>query len=89
MTVTINLPPELEKTVRQQAAKNGQDVDAFVLEAVNEKLAKVRTFDEICAPFAQAVAASGISDEELGRLFDEAREGVWQEQQGRNCASRI
>jgi hypothetical protein len=26
MTLTINLPPELETTVRQQAARSGQDV---------------------------------------------------------------
>ena len=83
MTVTLNLPPDLEKTVRQQAAKNGQDIDAFVLQAVNEKLAKARTFDEICAPFAQAVAASGISDDEFDRFFEEAREEVWQEKQGK------
>jgi hypothetical protein len=74
MTLTIDLPPDLENTVRQQAAKNGQDVGAFVLQAVNEKLAKARTFDEICAPFAQAVTASGISDEDLDRSFEEARE---------------
>jgi hypothetical protein len=40
MTLTIDLPPDLEKTVRQQAAKNGQDVGAFVLRAVNEELNK-------------------------------------------------
>lgn len=83
MTLTINLPPDLEKTVRQQAAKNGQDVGAFVLQAVNEKLAKARTFDEICAPFAAAVTASGISDDEFDRFFEEAREEVWQEKQGK------
>ena len=83
MTVTINFPPDLEKTVRQQAAKNGQDVSAFVVQAVNEKLAKARTFDEICAPFAQAVTASGISDDEFDRIFEEAREEVWQEKQSK------
>ena len=79
MTLTIELPPELEKTVRLQAAKRGLDVSAFVLQAVHEKLAKARTFDEICTPFARAVAATGISDEEFDRFFEEAREKVWQE----------
>jgi hypothetical protein len=65
MPLIIDLPVDLETTVRQQAAKNGQDVAAFVVQALHEKLAKARTFDEICAPFAQAVAASGISDEEF------------------------
>ena len=83
MTVTINLPPDIEKTVRQQAAKNGQEVDAFVLQAVNEKLAKLRSFDEVCAPIAQAIAATGISDDEFDRVFAEAREEVWQQKQGK------
>jgi hypothetical protein len=32
-----------------------------------------RTFDEILAPFRDAVERSGISDEELDALFSEAR----------------
>ncbi len=83
MTLTIDLPPDLEKTVRQQAAKAGQDVNAFILQAVNEKLAKARTFDDICAPFANAVAATKISDEEFDRFFEEVREEVWQGKQGK------
>ena len=78
MTVIITLPPDLEKSVRQQAAKSGQDLSAFVLQAVNEKLAKARTFDEICAPIAKAVAATGISDDEFDRFFNEVRKEVWQ-----------
>ncbi len=83
MTLTIDLPPDLEKTVRQQATKAGQDVNAFVLEAVSEKIAKARTLEQICKPFAQDVAASGISDEELDQLFEEARQEVWQEKQAK------
>jgi hypothetical protein len=81
MTLTIELPPELEKHLRQQAAKNGVDVTMFVLQAVNEKLAKARTFDEVCAPFARAVTATGVSDEEFDRFFEEVREDVWKEKQ--------
>lgn len=83
MTLTINLPPELENTVRREAARNGQDVPAFVLQALHEKLAKARTFDDVCAPFAHAVAATGISDDEFDQFFEEAREEVWQEKQGK------
>jgi hypothetical protein len=83
MTVTINLPLELEKTLRQQAAKSGQDVDTFVLQALKEKIARARTFDEICAPFAQAVAATGMTEEEFDRFFEEIREEGWQERQSK------
>ena len=38
MTLTIDLPSELEQSVRQQAARRGQDVRGFVLQAVREKV---------------------------------------------------
>jgi hypothetical protein len=78
----IDLPPDLEKAVQQQAARTGQDVSTFLLQAVEEKIARTRTFDEICAPFAKAVEASGITDDEFDRFFQESREEVWREKQG-------
>jgi predicted transcriptional regulator len=83
MTVTINLSPEMEQAVRQYAARSGQDVSKFVLQAVEEKIAKARTFDEICSPFAEAMATTGISDQEFDRFFDEVRDEAWQEKQGK------
>lgn len=83
MTVTIDLPPELEKVLRQHAARSGQDMSAFILLAVKEKIARARTFDEVCAPFAAAVEEAGMSDEEFDRFFDEVREEVWHDKQGR------
>lgn len=43
MTLTISLPPELEKSVRHEAAKLGQDLSTFVAQAVSEKIAKQQT----------------------------------------------
>ena len=83
MTVTINLPREMERALQQQAARSGQDVSAYVLQAVQEKIARTRTVDEVCAPFAEAVEATGIGDEELDRFFEETREEVWQDRQGK------
>lgn len=83
MTVTITLPADLETTLRQQAARSGQDVTTFVLDAVKEKIAKTRTFDEVCRPFAEAVSAAGVGDDEFDDFFKNAREEVWQEKQGR------
>jgi predicted transcriptional regulator len=83
MTVTIHLPPDLEQALRLQAAQTGQDVDAYVLQAVREKIARARTFEDVCAPFAQAVDASGMSDEEFDRFFETARQTVWCQKQGK------
>lgn len=82
MTLTIDLPSDLERTVRQQAARRGQDVSGYVLQAVQEKVAKARTIAEICQPIANAVAATGITDQEFDEFFEEARNEVWQEKQG-------
>ena len=82
MTLTIDLPADLERTVRQQAARRGQDVNGYVLQAVQEKVAKARTIAEICQPFAAAVAATGITDQEFDEFFEKARKEVWQEKQG-------
>jgi hypothetical protein len=79
MTVTIDLPPELETTLRQHAAGSGQDVRTFVLQAVQEKIARAQTFDQVCAPFASAVEAAGMSDDELETFFEGVREDVWQD----------
>ena len=72
MTLTIELPSNLEITVRQQAARRGQDVNGYVLQAVEEKVAKARTIAEICQPIADAVAASGITDMEFDEFFEKA-----------------
>jgi hypothetical protein len=80
--MTIHLPPELEDTILQYAARSRQDVSKFVLQAVEEKIAKARSIDEICGPFAEAAAATDVSEAEFDRFFDEAREKAWQERRG-------
>ena len=80
--LNIDFPPEVEETLRFQAAQSGQDVGAFVVQAVREKIGKAGTFQEICAPFAKAVEASGASDEEFDQFFEERRDEVWRQKQG-------
>ena len=82
MVLNIELPPEIEDSLRLQAAQNGQDVGAFVAQAVREKIRRGRTFEEVSAPFARAVAASGVSDEDFDHFFEERRDDVWRLKQG-------
>ncbi len=81
MSVIIEFPPDIEATLRERLARVPQNVAAFVVEAVREKLSRSQTLDEICEPFAQSVAAAGVTDEELDQLFEEGRENVWQAKQ--------
>jgi len=81
MTITIDLPPEVEESVKTQAAKEGLPLEDYVTSLVQEgtqrrdriDLLAEKPFDEILAPFRRNVEDSGISDEELDGLFTDAR----------------
>lgn len=73
MTLTINLPPATLEKLQAQAAASGKDVETWVREAVEVKLAVAgRSFREILEPIHRQVEESGISEDELNALADEA-----------------
>lgn len=77
MTITINLPSEVEESVKSQAAKNRLPLEDYVKSLVEEgtkrqdriDLLAEKSFDEILAPFRQNVDDSGLSNEQLDVLF--------------------
>lgn len=81
MTIMIDLPPDLEESVKTQAAKDGLPVEAYVTLLVQEEtkrrgridLLAEKSFDEILVPFRRNVEDSGMRDEELDGLFSDAR----------------
>lgn len=80
MTITIDLPPDVEESVKTQAAKDGLPVEAYVTLLVQEgtkrrdriDLLAEKSFDEILAPFRRNVEQSRMSDERLDDLFTTA-----------------
>lgn len=73
MTVTLELEPEVESLLERRARAECCDVKGYVEKLVAKEVNRERTFDEILAPFRDAVERSGISDEELDTLFTKAR----------------
>jgi hypothetical protein len=81
MTITIDLPPDVEESVKTQAAKEGLPLEDYVKSLVQEgtkrrdriDLLAEKPFDEILAPFRRNVEDSGTSDKELDDLFTDAR----------------
>lgn len=71
-TVTLELEPEVESLLEKRARAEGCDVKGYVEKLVERDVNRGRTFDEILAPFRDAVERSGISDLELDTLFTEA-----------------
>ena len=73
MTLTVNLPPATIEKLQAQAAASGKDVDTLVREAVDVKLAISQlSFREILAPIHREVEESGLSEDELNSLAEEA-----------------
>ena len=83
MTVTLELEPEVESLLEKRAKADGCLVQDYVKKLIKKEVNRNRTFDEILAPFRQAVEKSDISDDELDSLFTEVRKEVSKAKQER------
>jgi plasmid stability protein len=81
VTVILSLPPEMEKKLHERAAASGQDVAAYVHDLITKELTS-RAVDDALALFRKQVEKSGITDEELNKFFEEARDEAWREKHG-------
>lgn len=64
MTLTIELPPEVEEALRLQAAQSGQDVGTFVVQSVREKIARAGSLQGAGPALDRAGQGSGVSGED-------------------------
>jgi hypothetical protein len=72
MALTLSLPPELERLVRERAASEGKDVNTFAIEALQDRVRTATTFDQAFAPIREAFKASGLTSEQIGAELDNA-----------------
>lgn len=83
MTVVLDLKPEIEKAIQKKARAKGFEIKKY-LEILIEKDIEAETemtFTEILAPVHKGFEESGMSEEEILEMFEQAREEIWQEQQ--------
>ena len=94
MTITIDLPPEIEATVTAQATQDGLPLTDYVRLLVREAAEKRRRMEQlaeqpfsvILAPLRRDVEESGLNDDELDTLFRQARQEAAQERVRRDAA---
>ncbi len=83
--VTVHLPPETERTLREKAASAGLTLEAYLQKLAQRDAEngapRTRTLDEILAPVREGFAESGMNEDEVTALFEEARKEEWQEKQ--------
>lgn len=81
MTITIDLPPDVEASIKTQADKDGLPLEDYVTSLIQEgtqrrnriDILAEKSFDEILGPFRRNVEETGVTDEELSDLFTIAR----------------
>ncbi len=91
MTITIDLPSEVETKVKSQASNDGLKVEDYVKTLIKEASDRrermesnsEKSFGEILAPMQKGFQESGMSEDEILEFFEEVREEVWQEKQNR------
>jgi hypothetical protein len=82
-SVTLQLRPETEQELRERARHAGQTLEVYLQQLVEREAtngtatpAGRLTLDEILAPVRQGFAESGVPDDELDALFEDAREAA-------------
>jgi hypothetical protein len=73
-TIELPLPEELLRLVDERAQTAGLPREAYIRAVLSKDVSGEPSVSEILAPFRDEVAFSGIGDEELERLFSQARE---------------
>lgn len=82
-TIELPLPEELLRLVDDRAQTAGLPREAYIRAVLSKDVIGEPSVSEILAPFRDQVAGSGISDEELDRLFSEARDESYRERNPR------
>jgi len=91
MTITIDLPSEVESKIKTQASNDGVKVEDYVKTLIKEASDRrerierdsEKSFREILAPIQKGFQESEMSEDEILEFFEEVREEVWQEKQNR------
>ncbi len=72
MTLTLNIPPEAEARLTEKARSAGMDVPTYA-ERILQTEAHRPPLREISGPIATAFEASGMTEDQLADLLEDAK----------------
>ena len=81
MTITIDLPSEIEIALQKKAAADGKNIDTYIFETLKLQALK-SSLDEILAPIRKNFTESAMTEEELDDLIESERQAMWEEKNG-------
>ena len=87
MSITLNLTPASEQKLRMKANSAGLSVESFIDQMLESGASDTpkpkRSFDEIVEPARRAFEESGMTDDDVKELAEEALREVRQERRAR------
>ena len=82
------IPEQLLRLVDERAETAGLPREAYIRAVLSKDVRSAPSISEILAPFRDQVAGSGIGDEELDHLFEQARKESYRERSPRQIDER-
>ena len=73
-TIELSLSEELLRLVDERAQRAGVPREEYIRAVLLDVVGARPSISAILAPFREQVASSGVSNEELDRLFSQARD---------------
>jgi hypothetical protein len=81
MTLTLHLSEEDARKLVERAQNSGSDISGYVTRLIERDIHPRASIAEVLAPIRQQFDESGMSDDDLDALVQEAREEVWNDKQ--------
>ena len=83
MMLSLSISPETEACLREKAAAAGVDVETYAATIVEQSAKTPASLKEISGAAADDFAASGMTEDELGELLEEAKHEMRAERRNR------
>ncbi len=74
-----NLPPSVIEAVENRAKEIGATAEDYVKYLIEEDLNSTLSMRVLFAPVREQIRDSGVSDDELNKMLEEARDEVYRE----------
>jgi plasmid stability protein len=73
------LPPGTKKAIEALSQSKGKSAEDYLRMLIEAEILSEQTFSEILAPIRQSFRESGMSEQQLDALFEDARDKVHRE----------
>lgn len=77
------LPPGTREAIDELSRNKGKNAEEYLRTLIEAEILSQQSFGEILAPIRQSFRESGMTEEQLDALFEDAREKVYQEEQAK------